>query len=77
MEMNDYMTIREAAEAWDVSERWVQALCADGKIEGAMKFGHSWAIPNNTERPADYRVKTGKYKGWRKKLNSTRENSDK
>ena len=67
--MEGYMTIREAAEVWGVTPRRIQALCSDGRIEGAMKFGRDWAIPKYAEKPADKRVTTGEYKNWRKKKN--------
>lgn len=39
-----YMTIREAAEKWDLTPRRVQQLCKSGEIEGAVKEGRSWLI---------------------------------
>lgn len=65
--MEGYMTIKEAAEVWGVTPRRIQVLCADGRIEGAMKFGRDWAIPKNAEKPVDKRVTTGEYRNWRKK----------
>ena len=41
----EYMTVREAAGKWKISERMVQKYCAEGKIEGVRKFGVSWGIP--------------------------------
>ena len=67
MPMNDYLTIREVAEKWDLTVRRVQKMCADGLIPGAIKFGKLWAVPKDTERPIDNRVKSGKYRGWRKR----------
>ena len=61
------MTSREKAEQWGVSPRWMQTLCTNGKIEGAVKFGHVWAIPVDAVKPIDGRVTTGQYKDWRKK----------
>ena len=67
------MTVREAAEKWGVSIRYVNVLCHNGKIIGAQMFGKAWAIPANTERPRkDNRVKTGAYKDWRKKYGKTK-----
>ena len=51
------MTVKEAAKLWDISERRVMILCKDGKIEGATKNGHLWAIPVNAEKPVDARYK--------------------
>ncbi len=57
----EYMTVRAAAAKWNLSERRLQTICYEGKIEGVVKFGHSWAIPVDAEKPADNRIKTGKY----------------
>ena len=59
--MNGYTTIHEIANRWEVSDRRVNVLCAEGRIEGAVKFGNTWAIPEDAEKPADARVKSGKY----------------
>ena len=65
--MNEYMTISETAEKWNLTKRRVQKMCADGEIKGVMKFGTVWAVPKEAERPKDGRVKTGDYRNWRKK----------
>jgi len=57
----EYITIKEAAEKWNISVRRVQTLCNEGAIPGVKKFGHAWAIPHDAEKPKDKRVKTGKY----------------
>ena len=64
--MEGYLTIRELAEKWGVSVRRVQKMCSNGVIPGATKFGNAWAIPDTVE-PDDGRIKSGKYKNWRKK----------
>ncbi len=56
------MSVKEAAALWRISERRVSSLCNSGKIKGAKKNGRSWEIPQNAEKPADSRVKTGAYK---------------
>lgn len=40
---------------WGVSERRVNQYCAEGRIPGASRFGRSWAIPENAEKPSDPR----------------------
>ena len=60
--MNDYVTAKKMAVKWDVSLRQVQILCKMGKVEGASKFGNSWAIPANAVKP----TRTGKLKPGRK-----------
>ena len=51
----EYLTVRETAEKWNLSVRMVQQLCTAGRIPGAAKFGKSWAIPANAEKPSDPR----------------------
>ena len=48
-----YISIREASYRWGVSERRVNQYCAEGRIPGASRFGRSWAIPENAEKPSD------------------------
>mgnify|MGYP003294260883 CR=1 FL=1 len=45
------ITVKEAAEKWNVSERRVQKLCNDGRIKGAIRFGRAWMIPNTAVLP--------------------------
>lgn len=59
--MNDFMTIKETAKKWGIGARRINTLCQEGRIPGAQKFGKSWAIPNNANKPRDERIKTGKY----------------
>ena len=56
-----YMTIQDAATKWEISSRRVQVLCAEGRLNGAVKFGRQWAIPVETTKPEDARIKYGKY----------------
>ncbi len=51
----EYMTVRDAARRWGVTERLVQRLCADGRINGAEKFAGSWRIPEGAPKPVDPR----------------------
>ena len=43
----NYISTKEAAKLLGVTERYVQKLCKDGKIEGAMKFNDQgiWLVP--------------------------------
>ena len=45
------LTVQQAAEKWGLAPRTVQQLCTQGRIPGAQKFGKSWAIPADTEKP--------------------------
>ncbi len=51
----NYKTIKETALRWGVSERTVSSLCSQGRVAGAQKFGTSWAIPEDAEKPDDPR----------------------
>ena len=54
-----YLTTRETAEKWNLSDRTVQQLCSQGRIPGARKFGRSWAVPADADKPADPRRSRG------------------
>ena len=59
--MNEYMTIKEASEKWGIGIRRINTLCNEGRIEGCLRFGFTWAIPADAAKPADKRIKSGKY----------------
>ena len=59
--MQGYKKISELAKEWGISERCINTLCLEGRIEGAEKFGNVWAIPEGAEKPKDDRIKSGKY----------------
>ncbi len=67
----EYLTIKETAEKWNISERRIQILCREGRIDGIVKFGRAWAIPINAKKPDDARIKSGAYVGWRKKTKNS------
>ena len=56
-----YISASEAAAKWNISARRVSILCADGRISGAQKAGSYWIIPEDAQKPADARIKSGKY----------------
>ncbi len=51
----------EAAKRWNISRRRVEVLCSEGRIEGVQRIGGMWLIPEDAQKPADARIKTGKY----------------
>ena len=53
----EFMSAKEASDKWGVSKRRVQVLCAEGRIDGAMKVGTIWVIPLNAIKPKDKRRK--------------------
>ena len=58
----EFMSAREAADKWGISQRRVAVLCSENRIEGAQKAGNNWIIPEDAQKPADARIKTGKYR---------------
>lgn len=55
----DFITVQEIAIKWDISQRRVQKLCKEGRIQGVLRFGKSWMIPSDAKKPTDPR-KIGK-----------------
>lgn len=50
MEM-DMINAKQAAERWGITPRFVQMLCKQGQIEGAVQWGRTWMIPADATRP--------------------------
>ena len=53
-----FMSTKEAAERWGISNRRVRVLCSEGKIPGAYQEGRRWKIPQDAVKPADRRYKS-------------------
>jgi len=58
--MFEYMTVQETAKKWNLSERRVQKLCAENRIDGSVHLSRVWLIPQNAEKPVDGRKKENK-----------------
>jgi len=58
----EYISVKDAAKKWEISERRIQKLCEEERIEGVIRFGHSWMIPCSAEKTPDRR-KLKKAKG--------------
>jgi len=52
-----YITVKQAAQNWSISDRRVRVLCSEGKILGAVKEGKTYKIPIDAIKPADGRMK--------------------
>ena len=55
--MIQYMSAREAAEKWNISQRRVSILCSESRIPNVAMLGNMWIIPRNAEKPNDARLK--------------------
>lgn len=51
----EYLTTLEMSEKWGISARRIALLCEQGRIEGVVKKGKTWLIPEDAEKPADKR----------------------
>lgn len=49
--MNGYMTTKDAAEKWGITQRQVQNHCKKDRIPGVVKHGTTYMIPANAKRP--------------------------
>lgn len=56
-----YVTASEMAKKWNISQRRVQILCSENRIESVFKLGEVWAIPETAKKPVDFRMKVNKY----------------
>lgn len=54
--MLSFMSAKEAAEKWNISQRRVSVLCSENRIDGAMMVGNMWIIPSTAEKPIDKRT---------------------
>ncbi|WP_455577699.1 DNA-binding protein [Anaerosinus sp.] len=52
-----YITANQASKKWNISQRRVQILCAQDRINGVFKLGDTWAIPDDAPKPKDNRLK--------------------
>lgn len=52
----EYIKASKAAEKWGISPRRVRVLCAEGKIDGVIRKGKLYMIPENAVKPMDGRL---------------------
>jgi len=53
-----YISVKQAAEKWGISDRRIRVLCSEDKIPGTYKEGRSWRIPLDALKPTDGRYKS-------------------
>lgn len=54
--MKSFISAKEAAGKWNISQRRVSVLCSENRIDGAMMVGNMWIIPSTAEKPVDKRT---------------------
>lgn len=47
----NYISVEEASQNWQISERSVRNYCAQGRVEGALLEGKTWKIPSTAQKP--------------------------
>lgn len=52
----EYIKVSKAAEKWGITPRRVRVLCAEGKIDGVIRKGNLYMIPETAAKPADGRL---------------------
>lgn len=52
----DYISVKDAAKKFKLSERWVQKLCEANRIDGCDMVSGVWLIPATAEKPLDERL---------------------
>ncbi len=50
-----YISARDAAQKWGISQRRVAVLCSENRIIGAEMVGNMWIIPCDAKKPEDAR----------------------
>ena len=46
-----YISVEEASQNWQISERSVRNYCAQGRVEGTLLEGKTWKIPSTAKKP--------------------------
>ena len=49
----EYLTFVEMSEKWNITSRRIGVLCAEGCIEGVIKKGKTWLIPDDARYKND------------------------
>lgn len=64
----EYLTVKQLSEKWGITERRIIKLCNENRIDGAIKNGMVWMIPEDTIKPSDRRNKISKYINTQKRV---------
>jgi DNA adenine methylase len=52
----DFITAKEAAKKWGITQRRVAILCSEHRVDGARFVGNMWLISKLTQKPVDGRI---------------------
>lgn len=62
----EYLTVSQYAKKTGKDSGNIRRMLISGRLNG-KKLGNQWIIPEDALYPSDERVKTGRYRNWRKK----------
>ena len=57
----NYLTAKQLSEKWGLSERRIIQLCQEKRIDGTIKNGMVWNIPEDAMKPTDQRSTVAEY----------------
>lgn len=72
----EYLTVKQVAKMWNISERRVINLIKNNRIPGAFKNGMYWNIPKDAHKPLDKRSSFSKLESDKKVIVIAGINSD-
>ncbi len=52
-----FISVKDAALKWGISDRRIRVLCSEGRIKGAYQEGRGGKIAIDAEKPADGRFR--------------------
>jgi len=53
---SSYISVSQASKNWGISERRIQTLCREGRIDSSIRIGKMWMIPEDAKKPNDARL---------------------
>ena len=69
--MGELLSVAQWAERCGKDGSYTRRLISEGRLP-AVRVGSQWVIDSDTQPPPDKRVKSGKYKSWRKSQRESR-----
>lgn len=57
----NYLSVKEIAKRWNITERRVRVYLSENRISNAIKVGGSWMIPEDAIKPRDNRTNESEF----------------
>lgn len=71
-----YISVKDAAARWKITERSVRRYCENGKIYGASLVDGMWIIPDDAQRPMHLETEPPVYEGPARQVVAQREKNN-